>query len=663
MQLILDFESRSMIDLREVGSWRYAEDKSTEVLCANYQLREGPGDPGRWFVWSPFECCVGSSVQTDTHYLTKDIPPEIKALGTSDAPELIAANAEFEVAMLVENLGINVNPDRVTCTHAMASYFRLPPKLDSYARMLGLGCKLEEGEHLIHKFSIPDKNGFLTTPPPFMMDEFIRYCRHDVELTTPAYDIMRPSYHDLELDVYRWNLGVNMAGVPMDVDLLDKMQMLQAMIGTDIQVPESFPKEKLTNVPYVKDWLNSRGLKLDDLRKEGLEKINLSKIPLDVRQVIKARLSVSKASFDKLDAIKARLSHDHTIKGGHRPYGGHTGRFSSEGAQMQNFAKAPYGINVQACLDAVKANDLTKLCEVTKDRPADGLVACMRPLIYAGEGHTFIMADYGQIEARGAMWLAEDWKHVDMWADGKTDMYCLMASKLFGREITKADEKERDIGKRAVLSCCMQIGGSRFEEDAKEKYGIDLATMNLTGDAVVGAFRAEFPALSAKRTGLWYRLGKAILAAAQGRPQTINGIYISKTGQGHIMTRLKSGRCLFFRNVRIVEDDYGPGVTYDSWSTKIKQYVREKLYGGSLTDIYTQATASDLLRNAVLRMKADPESPKIRSHVHDSIMGRCRIEDVEKATISLKKHMLAVPKWAVRFPLKIDVVVRDRFMK
>jgi hypothetical protein len=32
--ILLDFETASKADLKKVGAWRYAEDPSTEILCA-----------------------------------------------------------------------------------------------------------------------------------------------------------------------------------------------------------------------------------------------------------------------------------------------------------------------------------------------------------------------------------------------------------------------------------------------------------------------------------------------------------------------------------------------------------------------------------------------------------------------------------------------------
>ena len=660
--LFLDFETSSFADLPAIGSLAYGHHPSTKILCACWievDTDTGYRTSGYWMP-KPDACSVGLPNSEMIEWSC--LPTVLLSLQSNPNLTLVAHNVEFEVGIL-GLLGIDVPSERCLCTSAMASYFRLPPSLDACAQKLGIGSKLSEGAHLIKKFSIPDEStGFINECPPWMMDQMLQYCMHDAELCADIFSRMYGSFAKSEFEVFQWNLAVNRRGIPIDIELLHKSIKMVARLDSDVKLPASFDKSKLTSVPFITKWLTERGIKVSNLQKETVEKLIAGKLTNEVRAVLLSRLAISKASFDKLDSINNARVHDR-ILGGHRYYGGHTGRFSSGGVQVQNIAKPRYGLNVRDCINAVLDEDLSALIMLTNGRPADGVVACMRPIIKAPDNQVFILADYGQVEARGAMWLAGDEKHLDMWRSN-TDMYCVMASKLFGRTITKNDEKERDIGKRAVLSCCMQIGGPRFEEDCREKYALDLSIFNLTGEKVVRAFRDEFPALAAPKVGLWWKLQDAIKKVASHH-ETVNvsGIEMHFTNSGHIQARLRSGRCLFFRDVQIVEGEYGDEVTYSSWNTKIRNYVRETLYGGSLTDIFTQATASDLLRHSVLLMEKMSGAPTIVSHVHDSVLGCCMIDKQEEAKRVLIKCMSAVPDWAEGFPIRVDVGISDRFMK
>ena len=35
---LVDFETRSFLNVKDVGAWRYAEDYTTEILCMGYKL-------------------------------------------------------------------------------------------------------------------------------------------------------------------------------------------------------------------------------------------------------------------------------------------------------------------------------------------------------------------------------------------------------------------------------------------------------------------------------------------------------------------------------------------------------------------------------------------------------------------------------------------------
>ena len=51
MRLHIDFETRSTVDLRKTGVYRYAEDQTTEVILACYALDDKPVKT--WFAPNP----------------------------------------------------------------------------------------------------------------------------------------------------------------------------------------------------------------------------------------------------------------------------------------------------------------------------------------------------------------------------------------------------------------------------------------------------------------------------------------------------------------------------------------------------------------------------------------------------------------------------------
>ena len=115
-----DYETRSRLDLKRVGAFKYAADPSTEVLCCAYAVDDGPvqlwkrGDP---------------------------MPPEFIEAEANPSWWAAAHNAQFEMAieqyLLAPRLGWPVIPlERQRCTLALCLVHALPGKLELAAEAL-----------------------------------------------------------------------------------------------------------------------------------------------------------------------------------------------------------------------------------------------------------------------------------------------------------------------------------------------------------------------------------------------------------------------------------------------------------------------------------------------------------------------------------------------
>jgi len=97
--------------------------------------------------------------------------------------------------------------------------------------------------------------------------------------------------------------------------------------------------------------------------------------------------------------------------------------------------------------------------------PARGISAGLRNALRAPEGHSVLVGDSSNIELRTVMALAGQTDVIKKLEAG-VDMYCDFASRMFGREITKADKAERFLGKTAMLGLQYGAGAARFQEMA-----------------------------------------------------------------------------------------------------------------------------------------------------------------------------------------------------
>src|ERR1700720_3350128 len=66
------------------------------------------------------------------------------------------------------------------------------------------------------------------------------------------------------------------------------------------------------------------------------------------------------------------------------------------------------------------------------------------------EDKKFVGGDLAQMEARVLAWLVDDEQKLEMYRNG-IDVYCVLASSIYGYEVTKKME-ERQVGKVADLS-------------------------------------------------------------------------------------------------------------------------------------------------------------------------------------------------------------------
>jgi DNA polymerase len=125
--LHIDFETRSVVDLRKAGVYVYAEHESTDVWCAAYAVDDGPVH-----LWTPNELC----------------PVGAMAAAYADWT-IVAHNANFERAIWREVLHKRYGwpeprLEQWRCTMAMALAQALPGSLDNCAAALGLAHRKDQ---------------------------------------------------------------------------------------------------------------------------------------------------------------------------------------------------------------------------------------------------------------------------------------------------------------------------------------------------------------------------------------------------------------------------------------------------------------------------------------------------------------------------------------
>ena len=123
-----------------------------------------------------------------------------------------------------------------------------------------------------------------------------------------------------------------------------------------------------------------------------------------MQRVLELRLGGAQAAVKKLDALLVRAGDDDRVRNNYRFNGASTGRFSGEGAQVQNL-KRPIVEDIDAAIAAIATGDYAHVKSLY-EKPLAVVGDCSRSMITAGENNKFIGGDFSSIEARTLAWIA-----------------------------------------------------------------------------------------------------------------------------------------------------------------------------------------------------------------------------------------------------------------
>lgn len=647
-----DYETRSRCDLKTKGVYNYAQDASTQVLCLSYAFDDE--DVQTWVPGQPF--------------------PERIANHTG---MIYAHNAAFERLIdwyvLAPDLGVpEPKLEQYYCTATQARANCAPGSLEDVGRFASVNMRKDHrGSQLIRLLSVPRPDGTFNDDPA-LMAEMIQYCEQDVRAMRAFSQAMRPLSDD-ELADYHVNERINDRGVLIDRPLAlaamryaaDELEDIQALV-------RDVTKGEVTSVrsPRMRQWVQDRvgpeAVKLMTTYKDGTPKMSIDKtvranllilaeenpdeVPTDVADVIQCADDLWASSVKKFERMAALADdEDHRVRGAFVFAGGSaTGRASSYGLQVHNFprktAKEP-----DAVRRAMVAGD--RIVPTYGKRTTDVLKHMLRPAVIPQGNKSLIIADWAAIEARVNPWLTNsasgDGK-LDLFRTG-ADVYKANAVATFGGRVDDVTDAQRQVGKVQELACGFGGGVGAFAAMGRA-YGVRLPEADAR--RMVDAWRRANP----WAVRFWSDLERAYMSAMyhKGHEFTAGRITYLFDGQ-HLWYALPSGRILCYPYARLEDGN----VTYAKASWKpaadAKEWPRARLWKGLACENCTQATANDLLRNA-LRQVDD-----VVLHVHDEIV--LEADDPDTASARLIAVMTTPPTWAAGLPLNVGVSVMTRYGK
>jgi DNA polymerase len=582
------------------------------------------------------------------------------------------------------------------------------------------GVRVLKAIHIVRKVSRPRKAlkrelkawakaGI--TPPAILWHEsrelfeaLWAYCRLDV-LAEEAISLALEDTNDHETELFLLDLVMNTRGFQLDMDAVNTALRLVAhesdLLNRELSDVTNGYVDKASQRENMKLWFASEDLVLPDTKGETIDAylspqshIRLSKT---ARRALELMRALGRSSTAKYQAMANWVDRsDGRVRGGLLYHGASTGRWSGKGVQPHNFPKLSPKPKDQK---DKHPDDMSNLWDALKTKTRahiikrwtgvmEALSAALRGAITARPGKVLYVADFASIEARVLLWVAQDEKGLDLFRRHE-DPYCDMAADIFHRPVTKADERERAIGKIAILGLGYQMGPSKFvdtcakggviiPEDVyceecgkgskshrKERHefqffdGEDDDTM--TAVKVVDAYRSKYWRVKQ----VWEDQEASAIAAVQSRQPVTCGPVTWTLKGNFLYCVLPSGRRLAYCEPRVKSQMMPWGkeklvLSYMGVDSYTHQWRRQSAYGGLLTENIVQAIARDLMADGMLRAEATGIYEMVLS-VHDEL-----IAEADEGAGSVKEFELLMsecPPWATGCPVEAEGWSGKRYRK
>lgn len=665
----IDFETRSLLDVTQVGAFKYAEDPSTRILFCSYSI---DGVKYQRYDWREFS------------------EPTALLEHVRNGGRVEAHNMFFEFCIwnlvAVPQLGWPLlKLEQCECSAAKARGYCIPGSLDGASRFLGLAEKKDSrGKQLIKLLSVPQKvtknNLNLWNNDDSLHDEFGDYCDQDVA-TEECISENTPPLIPVERKVWLMDQRINWRGVPIDIELA------KAAVYLIEQIEKLFCGElaQLTNGEITsgkqharfKKFLLDRGVEVDSVDKKAVVQLLKRKdLSAECYRLVELRQLLGMSSGSKYAAMLLRAAEDERVHEVILYCKAHTGRWAGLGIQIQNFPRPTVKVKlteeqkeglsyaeqdelkIQLLVDAVLSRNIERLLEIDSS-PLAVVTSALRHCIRAPEGKTFICSDYSAIEARVVLWLAGDEEACEVYrkqdrGEISYGMYEVMAGRIFGKHPTQVTSEERFVGKQAILGLGYGMGVKTFMMTCEN---FDFPISEALAQRSVNTYRSTHKKIAGKG-GLWQKLEKAAKSAIGNRGETFHagGVNYVFSGKKDVMIcTLPSGRRIFYHNPHLKEGSIRFSMQRDGG------VFPEKTWGGTLAENVTQAIARDLMANGM--MNAEEAGFPIIASIHDEAITEVAEDGAEDRLPAFDKALCELPTWAEGVPLNAEGWVGTRYRK
>ena len=512
-----DFETRSMVDLKSAGAYKYSLDPSTQPTCLAFKVR---GEKMVYFL--PFE-----TVNTPWEKL----PIKLRKMWQhyiDEGYEMSAHNSFFE-RCIYDNIMVArygwpaISPELRRCTAAKAAACALPRNLAGAGEAMRLTVQKDwRGHQAVMATCKPTKQwkawktaqdkvfsserytqktlalASLPEPSPFLpamtMDEIERvvkqgplkkddptyrnaliwqtlyiYCKIDVR-TEEELDESLPDLIPQEQEIWHLNQKLNWRGLKVDIPTVEKIVgIMELESKKKIKELDSLTMGLVTKPGArnsILEFLALDGIVLPDLRAktvdDALRGFMLSE---DMQALLEIRKALSKTSTKKYLSFLNRAHIDDRVRDLTMYHGASTGRDTGTGIQPHNFPRGVITVTKDrpyAAVENVIECDEDMLRILYGDSLSMLFSSILRNMIIPTKGKELFVADFSKIEVAVLWWLAGNEEGLRILRSGK-DPYIYQAANNLNMtydafEAALNSEEpwafdSRQLGKAQILGC------------------------------------------------------------------------------------------------------------------------------------------------------------------------------------------------------------------
>ena len=602
--IVLDFETfySQEFSLTKVTNEEYVRSEQFEVIGVSVQVDNGEPE---WF--------TGTMEDTAAFLKTYDWANSLA----------LAHNAAFDASILTWVFGIKPKGWLDTLSMGRALHgTEVGGSLAALAQYYGVGVK---GTEVIMAKGLHRKDF-----PADQLAKYGEYCCNDTEMTYAIFQKMSVDFPPIELRLI--DLTIRMFSEP-------SLYLNTRVLNSHLRVVKEKKENLLSKMLIEKDQLMSNP--------------QLAKILEDLGVVVPMKVSPANGkqtyAFSKTDeGFKALLEHENVLV--QAIVAARLGVKSTiEETRTERFigiasrGVMPVPLRYYAAhTGRWGGDDKLNLQNLPRNSP-------LKYSIVPADGYVILDSDSSQIEARTLAWLAGQDDLVDAFDRGE-DVYKIMASAIYGKDIAEITKDERFVGKTTILGAGYGMGAAKFKLQLKN-FGVEVELEE--AKRIIDTYRATYP----KIVALWAAAGnvlKAMLRNAQtslGRDDLLNV-------DGKVGILLPNGLRLKYPNLRLREDEESGKVEVVYDTKKGKAVIPNRIYGGKVIENVCQALARIVIGEQMLQIA---KKYKVVMTVHDAIAVVVPKAEADTAKEFVEMCMRMRPKWAPELPLNCEAGYGDSY--